>query len=176
MNEWELWRQDDNGARFRIRGYADRVAAIAGRLVIESGMPHKQLYWVAGPRTPTCPTPAAAADLIQALAADREPSAPAFLAAYRRVGASLRDERRLEPDTIAAVFRAAWDTAESGPVHGRGDDPGRERAGGGDPERAPALDRARDHLAHAAAVLRTRDPQADLHWHDLLDLVTRVPR
>lgn len=67
MNEWELWRQDDNGARFRIRGYTDRVAAIAGRLVIESGMPHKQLYWVAGPRTPTCPTPAAAADLIQAL-------------------------------------------------------------------------------------------------------------
>lgn len=173
MNEWELWRQDDNGARFRIRGYADRVGAIAGRLVIESGMPHKQVYWVAGPRVPTCPTPADAADLIEALSATPEPSATAFLDAFRRVGESLRDDGRLEPDTIAAVFRAAWDTAE--PAAG-------ERKSGSDAESGRADDpvstpgRAREHLTRAAVTLRIRDPQAVLRWQDLLDLVTHVPR
>ncbi|MGC0420259.1 hypothetical protein [Embleya sp. AB8] len=175
MNEWELWRQDDNGARFRIRGYADRVAAIAGRLVIESGIPHKQLYWVAGPRVPSCPTLAATADLIQALPADRDPSTAAFLAAFDRVGASLRDDGPLDFDTIAAVFRAAWDTVESEPAGGRESEAEDGSRRGGDPAHAPDLDRARDRLDHAAAALRTRDPHAALRGQDLVGLVAHVP-
>jgi hypothetical protein len=176
MNEWELWRQDDNGARFRIRGYADRLAAIAGRLVIESGMPHKQLYWVAGPPTPTCPTPGDAAERIAALSADHEPMAAAFLAAFRRVGASLCDDRHLDPDTVAALFQVAWEQAEPGPARGCESDGKYTPENEGEPAQAPALDRARDHLTHAAAVLRARDPHANLRLQDLLDLVTRMPR
>ncbi|MFF7242909.1 hypothetical protein ACFZBU_03310 [Embleya sp. NPDC008237] len=175
MNEWELWRQDDNGARFRIRGYADRMAAIAGCLVVEAGMPHKQLYWVAGPPTPTCPTPGVAAERIQALSADREPTAAAFLAAFRYMGASLRDDRRLEPDTVAALFQVAWEHGETGPARGSESDPACAPEGEGEPVQAPALDRARDHLVHAAAFLRAWGPNADLRRQDLLDLVTRVP-
>ncbi|GCE00050.1 hypothetical protein [Embleya hyalina] len=173
MNEWEPWRQDDNGARFRIRGYADRVGAIAGRLVIESGLPHKQMYWVAGPPVPTCPTPADAADLIEALSADPEPSAAAFLAAFQRVGESSRDDSWLEPDTIATVFRAAWDTAE--PAAGERESGADAGSGHADhPVSAPG--RARDHLTRAAVTLRIRDPRAVMRRQDLLDLVTHAPR
>ncbi|MET7297630.1 hypothetical protein [Embleya sp. NPDC005575] len=152
------------------------MAAIAGRLVIESGMPHKQLYWVAGPPTPTCPTPGAAAERIQALAADHEPTAAAFLAAFQRMGASLRDDRHLEPDTVAALFRVAWEHAEPGPARGCESDPEYAPESEGEQAQAPAPDRARDHLIHAAAVLRAWDPHTDLRWQDLLNLVTRMPR
>jgi hypothetical protein len=166
MNEWELWRQDDNGARFRIRGYADRVAAFAGLLVIESGMPHKQVYWVEGPRTAVCPTLAAAADLIEGLTGDvtpeLAPSADAFVAALRHVGVSLRDDPRLAPDLVAAVFRAAWDTATSGldPMPGA----------------VAADDATRLLISRAAARLRAYDLDAVLRWSDLVDLVVAVPR
>ncbi|MYW01195.1 hypothetical protein [Streptomyces sp. SID3343] len=161
MNEWELWRQDDNGARFRIRGYTDRVAAFAGLLVIESGMPHKQVYWVEGPRAPACPTLAAAADLIEVATAGREPSPAAFVAAFRHVGVSLRDEQRLAPDTIAAVFRAAWDTAVP------------------DTDPAAATDVAcgdtRLLLSRATAGLRAHEVDAVLRWPDLVGLVVAAP-
>jgi hypothetical protein len=160
MNEWELWRQDDNGARFRIRGYADRVAAFAGLLVIESGMPHKQVYWVEGPRTPACLTLAAAADLIEGLTADREPSPTAFVAAFQQVGVSLRNDRELSPDTVAAAFRAAWDTATPGP----------------DPATAAADGDTRLLLSRAAAGLRSHDLDAALRWPDLAGVVVAVPR
>ncbi|WP_143657873.1 hypothetical protein [Embleya scabrispora] len=136
-------------------------------------MPHKQVSWVAGPRVPTCPTPADTADLTQTLSADPEPSGTAFLSAFRRVGGSLRDDGRLEPDTIAAVFRAVWDTAEPA-VGDRESGSDTEPGHADEPVSAPG--RARGHLTHAAVMLRIRDPHAVMRRQDLLDLVTHVPR
>lgn len=49
MTEWEVWRQDDNGHRYLMTTYQNRVQALARLLVLESGHPHKQLYEVIGP-------------------------------------------------------------------------------------------------------------------------------
>jgi hypothetical protein len=43
--EWELWRQDDNGNRFRIARFAAREQADAEQLRFEA-LGHKQTYWV----------------------------------------------------------------------------------------------------------------------------------
>lgn len=42
---WELWRQDDNGNRFRIAGFASREQADAEQRRFEA-LGHKQTYWV----------------------------------------------------------------------------------------------------------------------------------
>ena len=42
---WELWRQDDNGNRFRIARFASRAAADAEQRRFEA-LGHKQTYWV----------------------------------------------------------------------------------------------------------------------------------
>lgn len=42
---WELWRQDDNGNRFRIAGFATQAAAEAEQRRFEA-LAHKQIYWV----------------------------------------------------------------------------------------------------------------------------------
>lgn len=42
---WELWRQDDNGNRFRIAGFASPEAAEAEQRRFEA-LGHKQTYWV----------------------------------------------------------------------------------------------------------------------------------
>src|SRR5687767_104637 len=52
MADWEVWRQDDNGHRYLMTTYQDRVQALARLLVLESGHPHKQMYEVIGPRQP----------------------------------------------------------------------------------------------------------------------------
>jgi hypothetical protein len=42
---WELWRQDDNGNRFRIARFSSREAADAEQRRFEA-LAHKQTYWV----------------------------------------------------------------------------------------------------------------------------------
>ncbi|HEX6038802.1 SPOR domain-containing protein [Longimicrobium sp.] len=42
---WELWRQDDNGNRFRIARFGSREAADAEQRRFEA-LAHKQIYWV----------------------------------------------------------------------------------------------------------------------------------
>jgi len=168
MNEWELWRQDDNGARFRVRSYPDRVSAVAGRLMIESGLAHKQLYWVSGPRVPACRSLAEAADLVERLVDPAGPAWEAYVGAFRAVGASLRDDPRLDPDTVAAVFQAARDT-----VAGAGSAPdARPVPADGTAGSATARER---RLVWVARRLRERPPGEDVRRQDLLDLVERAP-
>lgn len=42
---WELWRQDDNGNRFRIARFGTRESAEAEQRRFEA-LAHKQTYWV----------------------------------------------------------------------------------------------------------------------------------
>ena len=54
---FEVWRQDDNGNRYLMTTHADRASAEAAVAEIESGVQHKQLYYVveraASPRATT---------------------------------------------------------------------------------------------------------------------------
>jgi hypothetical protein len=43
---WELWRQDDNGNRFLVAVHAVRAEAEAQLAALESGVAHKQFYWI----------------------------------------------------------------------------------------------------------------------------------
>lgn len=43
---WEVWRQDDNGNRFLVSAHPDRAAAEAVVAEMESGVQHKQLYYL----------------------------------------------------------------------------------------------------------------------------------
>lgn len=42
---WELWRQDDNGNRFRIAAFGSQAEAEAEQRRFEA-LAHKQTYWV----------------------------------------------------------------------------------------------------------------------------------
>lgn len=42
---FELWRQDDNGNRFRVGSFAERADA-ESRLVELTRLLHKQIYWI----------------------------------------------------------------------------------------------------------------------------------
>jgi hypothetical protein len=43
---FEVWRQDDNGNRYLMSAHPDRASAEAAVAEIESGVQHKQLYFV----------------------------------------------------------------------------------------------------------------------------------
>lgn len=43
---WELWREDDNGNRYRVSVHEDEPAARARMAAFEAGVVHKQRYWV----------------------------------------------------------------------------------------------------------------------------------
>jgi hypothetical protein len=44
---WQVWRQDDNGARFLIATYPDEADARARLAEMKrTGGHHKQLYWL----------------------------------------------------------------------------------------------------------------------------------
>jgi hypothetical protein len=43
---WELWRQDDNGNRFLVSTHPDEAAARLRLDEFESGVVHKQTYWI----------------------------------------------------------------------------------------------------------------------------------
>src|SRR5687768_14787290 len=107
---WEVWRQDDNGNRFRIAGHSERIDAMAQMLALESGYEHKQLYWVAGPSRPSCATNR---DLYLRLLAEGERMSGTgrglrqFLLAWWLVSRPLADRERLDLDTVAAMVAAA---------------------------------------------------------------------
>lgn len=42
---WELWRQDDNGNRFRVARFGAKTEAEAEQRRFEA-LAHKQIYWV----------------------------------------------------------------------------------------------------------------------------------
>ncbi len=43
---WEVWRQDDNGNRYLVSAHADEAAARLRLADLESGVVHKQTYWI----------------------------------------------------------------------------------------------------------------------------------
>jgi hypothetical protein len=43
---WEVWRQDDNGNRYLVSAHADEAAARLRLAELESGVVHKQTYWI----------------------------------------------------------------------------------------------------------------------------------
>ncbi|HEX4789715.1 MAG TPA: serine hydrolase domain-containing protein [Actinospica sp.] len=43
---WELWREDDNGNRYLVSAHEDEPAAHARLAAFETGVVHKQRYWV----------------------------------------------------------------------------------------------------------------------------------
>jgi hypothetical protein len=43
---WEVWRQDDNGNRYLVSAHADEPAARLRLADLESGVVHKQTYWI----------------------------------------------------------------------------------------------------------------------------------
>ncbi|WP_084315977.1 hypothetical protein [Actinospica robiniae] len=43
---WEVWRQDDNGNRYLVSAHPDVAAARIRVAELESGVAHKQTYWV----------------------------------------------------------------------------------------------------------------------------------
>ena len=47
---WEVWRQDDNGNRYLVSAHPDEPAARRRLAELESGVMHKQTYWIS--RTP----------------------------------------------------------------------------------------------------------------------------
>jgi hypothetical protein len=110
VTTWEVWRQDDNGNRFRMTTFDDRVEALARVLVLESGLVHKQTYWVEGPPGPVCRTNR---DLYRRLvdAGERmnaaERSLDEFLRAWWRVSHAVPGEGGFDLDTVAAMIIAA---------------------------------------------------------------------
>ena len=43
---WEVWRQDDNGNRYLVSAHPDEAAARRRLDELESGVVHKQVYWI----------------------------------------------------------------------------------------------------------------------------------
>lgn len=43
---WEVWRQDDNGNRYLVSAHPDEPAAKRRLAELESGVVHKQTYWI----------------------------------------------------------------------------------------------------------------------------------
>ncbi|MQY09147.1 hypothetical protein [Actinomadura macrotermitis] len=142
MTRWVVMRQDDNGVEYPMGSHESRVAALAQLLAVESGVPHKQLYRVAGPADPAVRTNR---DLyLRLLRLGREARAAswslsAFLRALWKAAGPLADRAVLEPDDVAALFAAAraispapydpaWSTADLSL-------PGAEPAGHADWER-----------------------------------------
>ncbi|WP_019633436.1 hypothetical protein [Actinomadura atramentaria] len=133
MGTWDVMRQDDLGNEFHVSSHDSRVAALAQVMVMESGVPHRQSYWVQGPFLPSVRTNR---DLyLHVLRVGRDTRAgawslSAFLRALWKVSLPLRDRAELEADDVGALFSAAaavspapydagWGTADlrlSGPA------------------------------------------------------------
>jgi hypothetical protein len=110
VTEWTVWRQDDNGNPYRVAAVGDRVGALARVLELESGHPHKQLYWADGPTEPSCRTNR---DLyVRLLDAGRRMTDAGrtldeFLRAWWLVAKPLCRADRLDLDSVAALVEAA---------------------------------------------------------------------
>ncbi|GAA2402725.1 hypothetical protein GCM10010191_07840 [Actinomadura vinacea] len=110
MQTWDVLRQDDNGNEFHMATHESRVSALAQVLAMESGVPHKQTYWVSGPSGPTVRTNREL--YLHFLQLGQEARAAswslsAFLRALWKVSAPLSGLDRLEADDVAAMFSAA---------------------------------------------------------------------
>lgn len=117
METWDVIRQDDLGNEFHVATHDSRIAALAQVLAMESGVPHKQLYWVSGPPAPALRTNR---DLylhflhLGQEARARSWSLSAFLRSLWKVSGPLRTLPALEPDDVAAMFSAAATTPPAG--------------------------------------------------------------
>src|SRR5256885_14493162 len=114
MQGWDVMRQGDGGDQDRVSTHDTRVGALAQVLVMESGVPHKQSYWVAGPPGPAIRTNR---DLyLHFLRLGRQAKAAswslsAFLRGLWKVSAALNGRMTLEPDQVAAMYSAAATTS-----------------------------------------------------------------
>ncbi|MBB5868295.1 hypothetical protein F4553_001674 [Allocatelliglobosispora scoriae] len=110
MTSWEVWRQDDNGVRYRMSTHSDRIDAITRVIVMESGPVHKQMYWVDGPNRPACKTLRDAYKRV-ALAGQAASAAgrtlTEFLGSWWLVSRPLADLPELDLDTMTAMLTAA---------------------------------------------------------------------
>lgn len=110
MSSWDVMRQDDLGNEFRVASFDSRVSALARALVLESGVPHKQHYWVMGPKDPALRTNRELYLHFLQLGQEARSaswSLSAFLRALWKVSGPLRDREGVEPDDVAAMFTAA---------------------------------------------------------------------
>lgn len=111
---WDVMRQGDSGDQSRVSTHDTRVGALAQVLVLESGVPHKQTYWVVGPPGPVNRTNR---DLyLHFLRLGRQAKATSWsLSAYLRglwkVSAPLKDRSALDLDDVAAMYSAATATS-----------------------------------------------------------------
>jgi hypothetical protein len=114
MSEWDVMRQGDNGDQALVSTYDSRVGALTRVLVMQSGVAHKQSYWVEGPAEPVLTTNR---DLyLHLLRLGRRArgdswSLSAFLRGLRHVGESVQDRGELTLDDVAAMFDAALTVA-----------------------------------------------------------------
>ena len=114
MRGWDVMRQGDSGDQDRVSSHDSRIGALAHVMVMESGVPHKQMYWVAGPPGPAIHTNR---DLyLHFLRLGRQAKAAswslsAFLRGLWKVSVPLRERPALEPDEVAAMFSAAATTS-----------------------------------------------------------------
>ncbi|GAB3688450.1 hypothetical protein GCM10027589_56400 [Actinocorallia lasiicapitis] len=110
---WDVMRQDDNGNQVRVASHRTRVSALAHVLVFESGVQHKQTYWVDGSDAPQLTTNR---DLYLAgLKVGRDARAAswslsAFLRSLWKVSAGLRSRTELTLDDLGALLSAAGST------------------------------------------------------------------
>jgi hypothetical protein len=115
MAEWEVWRQDENGQRYLVDAYHDRIHALARMLAFEAGFshnryPHKQVYEVVGERRPTLQTNR---DLYLRLVAVGDNLAVTgralldYLCALWLVSHCLADHEELDGDHFVAMLTAA---------------------------------------------------------------------
>jgi hypothetical protein len=110
MADWAVWRQDDNGQRFLVETYHDRVQALARMLAFESGHPHKQMYEVLGPREPVVITNRDLYLRLVALGDHLQVVGRAlldYLCALWTVSRPLAVDEELDGDTVAAMLTAA---------------------------------------------------------------------
>ncbi|MBW8487126.1 hypothetical protein [Actinomadura parmotrematis] len=110
MGTWELMRQDDNGVEYPMGSHASRAGALARLLVFESGVPHKQTYWVAGPAEPVLRTNRDLYLHLLRLGQDLRAaswSLSGYLRGLWRAAGPLADRDELSPDDVAALFSAA---------------------------------------------------------------------
>ncbi|MDX6740486.1 hypothetical protein [Actinocorallia sp. A-T 12471] len=107
---WDVLRQDDNGNQVRVARHQSRVSALAQVLTFESGVPHKQMYWVDGPEEPQLATNRDMYLHLLRIGRDARAaswSLSALLRSLWKVGSALRHEHGLEADQVGALFTAA---------------------------------------------------------------------
>ncbi|GAA3206719.1 hypothetical protein [Actinocorallia longicatena] len=110
---WDVMRQDDNGNQVRVASHQTRVSALSHVLVFESGVQHKQTYWVDGPDDPQLTTNRDLYLTVLKIGRDARAaswSLSAFLRSMWKVSSGLRARPHLTLDDVGALFSAAGST------------------------------------------------------------------